>query len=164
MEDVDYVAARTAIAAIMGGISGASLAVFRGHSVQMMAPRMAGSWAMAATACIGTQRLANMVGRHLFVESGVAEKSDAMIVGTHCAGGMFGGGLLGYLFIRKPIRGMVFLTPVMLMVSLAEIRYEEGKQLDPSTVETLAVTRTLDGGIVENQRKPDTETETNNQQ
>ena len=159
MEDVDYVAARTAVAALMGGISGASLAIFRGHSVQMMASRMAGSWAMAATACIGAQRMANVAGRHIFAESGIDEKSDAMIVGTHCAGGMFGGGLLGYLFIRKPIRGMVFLTPVMLMVSLAEIRYEERKQLDPSTAETRAVTRTLDGGIVENQTKPDTETE-----
>ena len=159
MEDVDYVAARTAVAAALGGISGASLAVFRGHSIQMLATRMAGSWAMAATACIGTQRLASVAGRHLFVDQD--EKSDAMIVGTHCAGGSFGGGLLGYVYIRKPIRGMVFLTPVMLMVALAEIRFEERKRLDPSTIEVVAVTRTLDGGVVK--KKPSKVPETNSE-
>lgn len=146
MEDVDYVASRAAVAGAIGGISGAALAVFRGHSIQMMATRIAGTWAMAATACIGTQRLTSMSGRHLL---DVDEKSDAMLVGTHCAGGIFGGGLLGYLYIRKPIRGMIFLTPVMLMVALAEIRFEENKRLNPNVIKGLVVTRTLDGGVVE---------------
>jgi len=148
MEDVDYVAARTVIAALAGGISGASMATFRGHNPITLASRMAGTWAMAATACIGSQRLFCAAAQYLIQP--VDEKSDAMLVGTHTMGGIMGGGLLGYLYIRKPIRGMIFLTPVMLLVSLVEIRYEEQKRLDPSQLANkIKPTRTIDGGLVE---------------
>ena len=153
MEDVDYVAARTALAGILGGLSGASLAIIRGHSVPMLMQRMAGSWAMAATACIGTQRITHAAARHLLAGRGIDEKSDAMIVGTHCAGGVVGGGILGYLFIRKPLHGISYLTPIMLLVSLAEIRYEERKRLGPSIDEGPAVTRAIDGSLIDPPKK-----------
>jgi len=151
MEHIDYVAARTAIAGLTGGLCGISVAIFRGHSILMLSSRMAGTWAMAATACIGSQRLCCVASRYLLQPSD--EKSDAMLVGTHITGGLTGGGLLGYLYLRKPMRGVIFFAPIMFMLSLAEILYEEQKRLGSnSVVDQIKATRTFDGGIIEEEK------------
>lgn len=147
MEDVDHVAARVTVATGIGAALGSSVAVYKGHSIQRVAGSMALSWAMVATACLGTQRLASVAARRFLRQD---DENIPTMVATHAIGGIVGGGLSGYLYIRKPIRGMVFLTPIMLMVSLAEMKFQERRKIRPEDIPIEHPTRTIDGGVVGN--------------
>jgi hypothetical protein len=102
---------------------------------------------MVATACLGFQRLASLTARKIWQQQD-EKNSVPLLVASHAFGGIIGGGLSGYLYIRRPIRGMVFLTPVMLIVSLAEIKYQERRKLKPEEIPAEHPTRTIDGGVV----------------
>lgn len=149
MKDVDHVASRVAVAAALGGISGATLGIYRGHNVPKIAQTMGLNFAMTATACIGSQQLALAAGRTLLKPKGDGTPSSSMILASHGIGGAVGGGLLGGLYIGKPIRGMVFLVPVMLVIGMFELRFDETRRIDPAEWKKneLQLTRNLDGSL-----------------
>jgi hypothetical protein len=141
-ESLDYMGKRVVAATALGGALGGCLATYRGHSISMVAPNMARTWALSATACTLTQQLA------LGVLSSVLQCSSddtAAILVSHGLGGICGGSLLGYLYIRKPVRGIVFMAPIMLAIGMLELRHQERQKqkLDPSFRESDAIQPTL---------------------
>jgi hypothetical protein len=155
INDFDYVAARVAVATGVGGLAGASVGIYRGHNVPRVTQTMAMNFAMTATACIGSQRLALAAGRTLIPLKKGETPSSKMILASHGIGGIVGGGILGALYIGKPVRGMVLLVPTMLFVGLLELRFQEHKRKDPNEDKKneLQVTRHTDGSSIVQPRK-----------
>lgn len=79
---------------------------------------------MVATACFGTERLI-----HAALPRQENRRLD--LLGSHALAGAMGGSILGYLYLRKPMRGVVFFIPVMLVTALLEeefLKLRERKQ------------------------------------
>ena len=136
-ETLDYMSSRVSLAAVMGGAGGFAIATYRGyHFPARTVGRTALSTAMAATACFGAERAAYAVLRRCcYDDDGGGGDADpfSLRFASHCAGGLLGGALLGALFIRKPLRGAAFFTPIMLVTAAAEQKFYEvrrEKQLD----------------------------------
>jgi hypothetical protein len=139
-ESLDYMGKRVVAATGLGGALGACLATYKGHAISMVVPNMARTWALSATACTFTQQLA------LGVLSSVvpSSKNDTpAILLSHGVGGICGGSVLGYLYIRKPVRGIIFMTPIMLVIGMLELRLQELQKLDPNFRAPDAVQPTL---------------------
>lgn len=122
---LDHISARVTLSGCMGGVMGALHGMFKGHHSLLRTAGLTGfSWALVATACFGTERLA-----HAALPRLVDRRLD--LLGSHALAGVMGGSILGYLYLRKPIRGIVFFVPVMLVTALAEdefLKLRERKQ------------------------------------
>lgn len=141
-ESLDYMGKRVVAATALGGALGGCLATYRGHAISMVAPNMARSWALSATACTLTQQLALGVLSSVIPSS---KNDTAAILISHGVGGICGGSLLGYLYIRKPVRGIVFMAPLMLAIGMLELRHQElqKRKLDPCFGEPATIQATL---------------------
>ena len=146
VKDLDHVASRVCVAGIGGVLSGAVVALNRGHIVSKTAHSMGWNWALAAAACLSTQRLA--LAGFRYQNDGVITPTATMV--SHGVGGVLGGGILGGLFIQKPLRGVVFAVPMMLGIGMLELKFQEEKRVDPEErkKKELKPTRTVDGGLV----------------
>jgi hypothetical protein len=126
-ESLDYMGKRVVTAAVFGGVLGGCLATYKGHAISMVAPNMARSWALCTTACTLTQQLALGVLSNVLPFSSNKNDTAAILI-SHGVGGICGGSVLGYLYIRKPVRGMVFMAPIMLAIGMLELRYQERQE------------------------------------
>ena len=123
MEEFDRVSMRVGTAGMFGAVAGVGTALYKGYPI----PRTAGltylSCAMVASACFTSERIAAiyMRGGPLEQELGVA--SFSML--THACGGFVGGGIVGALYISKPLHGIVFFTPIMTVVGFADSLFQE---------------------------------------
>lgn len=48
-----------------------------------------------------------------------------MTLGSHAIGGMIGGALLGVLYTRRPGQGVLFFTPLMVLIGTGEKLFED---------------------------------------
>jgi hypothetical protein len=128
MDVIDHISARVTLAGSLGAISGVVNAMYKGNRIPRTAGLTAFSCALSATVCVGTERL-------LALAPPVKEFSLV----THALSGLFGGALLGGLYLGRPLRGAFFFVPVMLLVGTGEQylqdlrrerlgQYEEEKQ------------------------------------
>ena len=133
-ETMDYMSARVSLAAAAGGIGGLTLAHYRGyHFPARTVFHTAMSTAMAATACYGMERIAHHAATTALRLYGCGWSENSLRYASHAAGGLLGGALLGALYIRKPIRGALFFTPLMLGAAVLDHKLaalRQAKQLE----------------------------------
>mmetsp|Transcript_16136 Transcript_16136/g.26875 ORF Transcript_16136/g.26875 Transcript_16136/m.26875 type:complete len:175 (+) Transcript_16136:118-642(+) len=124
MEEVDRTAARVAISAVAGLTLGASIAIFKGAPIGRTAMSVSASCALAGTACLGTERVANNAIRLL---SEGTEPTTRNFV-SHGLGGAVGGGIAGGLFQGRVLSGSLLFTPIMLAAAYGELRADAYKR------------------------------------
>lgn len=123
MEDFDRVSARVTLAGVMGALAGTVTAMYKGHPMGRTAGLTAASCAMVGTACFATERIADISLRRGPLREELGRSGFLMV--THACGGLVGGGILGYLYIRNPIRGAVFFVPVMTVIGYADSLFQD---------------------------------------
>jgi hypothetical protein len=120
MEQLDRVATRVSLAALMGTLAGVGTAMYKGHPMARTVGLTAFSCAVTATACFGAERCVNTLIRKGFHQDATENNSWESVLGSHAAGGTLGGSILGTLYIGKPVHGIVFFVPFMLLVGTGE--------------------------------------------
>lgn len=128
---LDYISARVTLAGLVGAALGTLHGMHQGHHILYRTAGLTGlSCAMVATACCGTERLA-----HAALPRLRDRRIDLLC--SHAVAGITGGSLLGYLYLRKPVRGVVFFVPAMMGIALLEeefLKLRERKQEEASRV------------------------------
>jgi len=128
-ETLDFLSPRVALSALAGGTGGLTLASLRGyHFPARTAGLSAASCAAVATACFGVERVAHAALSNLAPAPIMGDNRDWMRYASHAAGGLLGGSLMGVLYIRKPIRGALFFTPIMLAAALFDKKFTNYRQ------------------------------------
>jgi hypothetical protein len=135
MEHVDRVASRVSLGALVGFFSGAAYAIFRGFPLRATSLKVAGSFAMVGTALFGLERVA-----YAALEDQL-QSERRLLLTSHAFAGVMGGGLNGYLYQRKPLRGMFCFIPVMLGFGFLELGLEQKKQERLRTLALEAIAR-----------------------
>ena len=121
-QHVDHVAARVSLATLLGFFSGATLATLKGYPRRATALKVAGSCALVGTSVFCSERLA-----YAAMESQIDQERVRVLI-SHTFSGVAGGGLNGYLYHKRPFRGMFFFVPAMLGIGFAELKWESMKQ------------------------------------
>jgi hypothetical protein len=122
MEHVDHVAARVSLATLVAFFSGATLATLKGLPRRATALKVAGSFALVGTSVFSSERLAYAV-----MESQIDQEQERVLI-SHAFSGVAGGGLNGYLYQKRPLRGMFFFVPTMMAIGFAELKWKSMKQ------------------------------------
>lgn len=122
MDQVDRVAHRVSLCSVMGFIGGLSYATFKGLPQRTTALKAAGSCAIVGTALFGTERIAFVA-----LQSQIQNERH-LVVTSHAFSGVIGGGMGGYLYQKKPFRGMFFFVPIMLSVGYLELAWDEKRK------------------------------------
>ena len=122
MEHVDRLAARVTLGTFSGLLGGATYAIYKGFPLRSTALKVAGSFALVGTALLGSERVAYIAFQDQL------QNERRTLLTSHAFGGVFGGGLNGYLYQRKPLRGMFFFLPVMMGIAFLELSWEQKKQ------------------------------------
>ena len=122
MDQVDRVSHRVSLCAVTGFLGGLSYATFKGFPQRTTALKAAGSCAIVGTALFGAERIA-------YVALQPQIQNERRLVATsHAFAGVIGGGLGGYLYQKKPLRGMFVFLPVMLTVAYLELAWDEKRK------------------------------------
>jgi len=112
---VDRTANRMSLAALGGSVLGLSTATLRGTPIFATTLSTAFSCALAASACLASERLFyTIIPRPSPILKGYEDYL------AHACGGALGGSIVGALFSRKPLPGAFLFTPLMLGVAYAE--------------------------------------------
>ena len=124
-ETFHYMRPRVALAALVGGTGGLTLAVLRGYHIPVRTTGLTAlSCAASATACFGCERFVDMALTWNLSSSSLSsqprEGERLRRYASHAMGGMLGGSLLGLLFIRKPVRGALLFTPMMIVAAVVD--------------------------------------------
>jgi hypothetical protein len=122
MNEIDRIANRVGVCTITGFFGGAAYATYRGSSRRSAALKTAASCAIVATGFFGTERIGNILLR------GHVDSERRLILTSHAFAGVAGGGLNGYLYQQKPLRGMFWGIPVMVGVAVLELEFQRMKQ------------------------------------
>lgn len=127
MEEIDRVAARVTYAGCLGALGGCLSAIYKGHVIHRTAALTALSCTMVATACFSSERIANFVAAKILVNNNEEKHipSFSQIMATHAIGGIVGGAYTSMIYIRRPLQGVLFLTPIMLIVGVTEFTLQE---------------------------------------
>ena len=123
MEDFDRVSARVTALGALGAMAGVGTAMYKGHPMARTVGLTAASCAMVGSACFATERLVAVNMRGGPLEQELGQSSFLML--THACGGVVGGGILGALYIGKPLHGVIFFVPVMTVVGFAESLFQD---------------------------------------
>ena len=67
-----------------------------------------------ATACFGSERIVNIMYRNFFLKNNLESAQDTVML-SHGVGGVLGGTVLGGLYNGKPLHGVLFIAPLMLL-------------------------------------------------
>jgi hypothetical protein len=126
MEEFDRVSNRVTLVGGMGAIAGVAIGMYKGHPLPRTSGLTAVSCALAGTACFGAERFVSLAGNRLLGLDRTLGHWERTFF-SHVVGGSIGGALLGALYMRRPIRGVVFFTPVMMVVALGEVLFEDLK-------------------------------------
>jgi hypothetical protein len=144
METIDHISARVSIAACIGALSGSATGMLKGHHIPRTAILSAMSCAGVATACLIFERVANISIETFNPIPSVSGNNDDdhsiettitniipkrhvsfdRIFASHACGGILGGAFTGLIYIRRPIAGILFMTPIMSAIGYIEYRYQ----------------------------------------
>lgn len=125
MENIDRVASRVTIAAFLGTLAGVGTSMYRGTPMRRTVGLTAFSCAMTGTVCFGAERCATIVAKNAFHR----EDNDwDNVLLCHWFGGLVGGSILGTLYIGKPTHGILFFTPLMMLVGTGEKLFEDARE------------------------------------
>ena len=124
MDHVDHAAARVSLATIIGMMGGSALATLRGYPLRATTFRTAFSCTLVATTMFGMERLG-----YVAFQDQIWDNPRRLLLTSHAFSGIFGGGLNGYLFQQRPLRGMVFFFPLMMGIGLVEVAWDQQKKL-----------------------------------
>lgn len=122
MEEVDRVAARVSICALTGILGGTAYATLRGFPLANIAIKSGTSCAMVGTVLFGVERLAYLAMKEQI------DNERRLVLTSHAFSGVMGGGINGYLYQKKPMRGMFYFIPVMLGVGFLDLMWQQKKQ------------------------------------
>lgn len=122
MDHVDRASRRVSIGVMTGFVGGVAYGTFKGHPVGPTALKVASSFAIVATALFVPERMAYLAFRNQI------DSERRLILTSHAFGGVFGGGLNGYLYQKKPLRGMFYFVPVMMTIGFLELGWEEQRK------------------------------------
>jgi hypothetical protein len=127
MTEVDHVANRVGLWTLTGFLGGAAYATFKGFPRRSTSLKVAGSCAIVATSIFGTERVANIVLREY---GGLQPEKDVtrLTLTSYAFAGIAGGGLNGYLYQKKPLRGMFYFVPLMMCVAVMELDWKHRKE------------------------------------
>lgn len=115
------------------------------HSTLRTAGLTSLSCALTATACFGTERVAYFATKKLvcafeqetlITNISYSKQQQYLYLTSHAIGGMVGGAWLGTLYLGRPWRGVVFFTPLMMLIATAEGQFRSRlmRQRDDDTV------------------------------
>jgi hypothetical protein len=121
MEEVDHVANRVGLGTLTGFFCGAAYATVKGFPRRATALRAAASCAIVGTALFSTERIANIAFRNQIHDE------TRLTLTSYAFSGVFGGALNGYMYQKKPLRGMFYFVPVMLGIGMMELSWEKRK-------------------------------------
>jgi hypothetical protein len=125
MDNLDQIASRVTLAGSIGALGGVATSLFKGTPMGRTVGLTAFSCAMTGTACFGAERCAAMVSSKFFHhDSGAWE--DVLL--SHSIGGIVGGSLLGSLYKSKPIHGVAFFLPLMLLIGTGEKLFQDVRE------------------------------------
>lgn len=125
MDHIDHVAARVSAAALLGGIGGVGLAAIRGFPLPSTAIKVGSSCAIVSTSLFGTERL-GYAALEAFDTSTTSHFERTLI--SHAFSGFAGGALNGYVYQKRPIRGMIICVPVMMVFGWAELEFQKQRE------------------------------------
>lgn len=132
MEEFDRFSVRVGLSGAAGVTAGTFLALLKGYPV----PRIAGltglSCALAASACFGSERII-AVSSQALIEPVIGSANFTLL--THGAGGVVGGHILGGAYKRRPLQGVLFMTPLMLLAGVLENYYQVLRENRIATLE-----------------------------
>lgn len=115
-ETLDHLSKRVLLAGSVGSIVGVLHGMYKGHA---RLPRTAAltmlSCALSATACFGSERFFHQT----MAQPLMGSTRNAVLV-SHAAGGVVAGAWLGGLYLHRPLRGVVFFTPLMILLGYGE--------------------------------------------
>jgi hypothetical protein len=98
---------------------------------------MTTSFALISTACFIPERLFYNTSIYFYPklnEHGAGssmegvKREETRIFISHGLGGIVGGGVTGYLFRRKPLQGILLLSPIMMCVAYGEVKLQGYKR------------------------------------
>ena len=122
MNEIDYVANRVGSLALSGFFSGAAYATYKGFPRGATALKVAASCAIVGTTIFTAERLANLAMREHITDS------NQLHLSSYAFGGVFGGSLNGFLYQKKPARGMFVFTPLMIGLGSIELQAKRKRQ------------------------------------
>lgn len=122
MDHVDRASRRVSISAITGFVGGVAYGTFKGYPLGPTALKVASSFAIVATALFVPERMA-----YLGFQNHI-DNERRLIFASHAFGGVFGGGLNGYLYQKKPLRGMFYFVPIMMTIGFFELGWKEQRK------------------------------------
>mmetsp|Transcript_4019 Transcript_4019/g.10605 ORF Transcript_4019/g.10605 Transcript_4019/m.10605 type:complete len:170 (-) Transcript_4019:546-1055(-) len=120
MQHVDRVASRVSLMCVAGLVAGATGAAVAGYPRRATALKVAMSLGMVSTSVLVLERIA-----YVGLAPMMPNEEKRRFRTSHAFGGVFGGAVNGYLYQRRPMRGIVLFAPLMLAVSQMEIMYDE---------------------------------------
>jgi broad specificity phosphatase PhoE len=126
MKEVDHVANRVGLCTLAGFFGGAAWATVKGFPRRSTALSAGGSCAIVATSLFATERLANAALRSTVMPS--PEEETRLNLSSYAFSGIVGGGLNGYLYQKKPARGMFVFVPLMFCVAGLEMDWKRRKE------------------------------------
>jgi len=127
MEHIDHIAARVSLSALLGGLGGSIYSSLRGLPLASTSLKIAASTAMVGTALFTCERAAFVVMD--------MENHRQRVWTTHAFAGVAGGALNGFLYQKKPLRGMFYFVPVMMGVAAMELSWERQKEQRRASLE-----------------------------
>jgi hypothetical protein len=123
LEEIDHVANRVGMCALTGFFGGAAYATFKGFPRRATSLKAAASCAIVATSLFGTERIANILLRHQ-----IHNNEYQLTLSSYAFAGVVGGGLNGYLYQKKPLRGMFYFIPLSLCIGMIELDWTKRKE------------------------------------
>lgn len=122
VDHVDRVASRVSVCGLMGFAGGIAFSAYRGLPIQSTAIKVATSCAIVGTSLFATERIACMILQNEI------DNERRLVLSSHAFSGIMGGGLNGYAYQKKPLRGMFFFLPIMIGVGFLELGWERQRQ------------------------------------
>lgn len=126
--DFDHAANRMTTTALLGFFGGAAYATFKGLPRGPTASKTGFSCALVATSLFGAERVANIALRE-YGNMDLVNDRTRLTLSSHVFAGIVGGGLNGYLFQKKPLRGMFYFLPIMMCVGGIELEWQRRKEM-----------------------------------
>ena len=131
MDEVDHVSSRVGLCSAIGLVSGAAYSAYKGLPRRATSIKVCISWTLVGTALFTTERIGHVFFQRTITGSSGGGTGNGMnrrvVLTSHAFSGISGGGILGYLYQRQPVRGMVVFTPIMLGVGFLELYWNDLK-------------------------------------
>jgi len=120
LQEFNHVSNRVSMVLCCGLLLGACTATYRGKSVLQTSLSMGVSCAVCGTACLTSERIANLLICKLD-SSNTSNVSSQNRISSHLLGGIAGGGVIGSLFQGAGVlRCMIVFSPIMCSIWYVE--------------------------------------------